>query len=335
MSNSPTNDSNFLDVIGIGNAIVDVLIYTTDSFLESNSLSKGNMTLVNESQAQALYSSIGPGLETSGGSVANTLAGISLLGGKTGFIGRVKNDNLGKNFTRDIQNAGTIFKTPAITDGPSTARCLILVTPDAERTMCTYLGASVFLEPKDLNLSIIKDSKILYLEGYLFDNKAAKNAFYAAAQVSKASNRKVALSLSDSFCVDRHREDFLDLIDTNVDILFANENELISLYKDSSLEEALKRIKARSCISVITCGEKGSIIINKDSRLEINSYKLGKVIDTTGAGDLFASGFLFGYVNGKDLSTCGKIGSICAGQIITQLGSRSQVSLKEVIKKYF
>ena len=329
-----TNLSGNIDVIGIGNAIVDVLAFTTDSFLESYSLNKGNMTLINETQAEEIYSKMLSSIETSGGSVANTLAGIAQLGGNTAFIGRVKNDNLGKSFTKDIINTGTIFNTPPVTAGPSTARCLILVTPDAERTMCTYLGASVLLESKDLDLSIIRDAKILYLEGYLFDNPTSKDAFYSAAKRSKEGNGKVALSLSDSFCVNRHREDFLDLINKHVDILFANENEIISLFKSSSLEDSLKEIKRKCDLSIITLGENGSIIISQENDFKINAFNLGKVIDSTGAGDLYASGFLYSYLNNKDLITCGRTGSICAGKIITQPGSRSEFSLKELIDQH-
>ena len=331
--NSQTSPTS-LDVVGIGNAIVDILSYTTDLFLESNLLKKGNMTLINEAQAEKIYSSMGPSIESSGGSVANTLAGIAQLGGNTGFIGRVKNDKLGDIFTREIINSGTFFKPDPIIKGPSTARCLILVTPDAERTMCTYLGASVLIEPKDLDISIIKNAKILYLEGYLFDNESAKNTFYTASKVSKESNTKVALSLSDSFCVKRHRQDFLELINNHIDILFANESEIIALFESPNLEAALNELSGKCDLSAITCGENGSIILTKEDKFKINSYNLGKVIDTTGAGDLFASGFLYGYLNNKNLITCGKIGSICAGKIITQLGSRSQVPLKDLIKMH-
>ncbi len=334
MKNQTNNGVTSLDVIGIGNAIVDVLVYAKDSLLESKALNKGNMTLINEAQAEEIYSSIGPGLETSGGSAANTLAGISLLGGKAGFIGRVKDDKLGRIFSDEITSTGTFYQTPAITNGPSTARCLILVTPDTERTMCTYLGASVFLDKKDLNLDVIQNSKILYLEGYLFDTDAAKDAFFEAANVAKNSNNKVALSLSDSFCVNRHRESFLKLVESYVDILFANENEILSLYQTESLEKALEQIKGISEIAIITMGEKGSIILTQKETIRINPYVIGKAIDTTGAGDLYASGFLYGYINKKSLTTCGKMGSICAGHIVTQLGPRTSISLENLIKKY-
>ncbi len=333
MDNLSSSQEKSFDVVGIGNAIVDVLVYTKDSFLESHSLSKGNMELINETQAEHLYSEIGQNLETSGGSAANTIAGIAQLGGKAGFIGRVKNDNLGKSFIKEFNSTGAIFDTCPITEGPSTARCLIFVTPDAQRTMCTYLGASSFLEPNDIDLSLIKKAKVLYLEGYLFDSPAAKNAFIYAAQANKNSGGEVALSLSDSFCVTRHRDSFLRLIENNIDILFANESEIISLYNSSSLDCALEEIKGKCKIAVITCGEKGSIIITKEEKILINSFNFGKVIDTTGAGDLYASGFLMGYSNGETLSKCGKIGSICAGQIVTQLGPRSNVPLLKMVRE--
>lgn len=333
MKKSKDPISQSIDVVGIGNAIVDVLVYTEESLLESNSLNKGHMSLVNEKEAENLYSQIIPNLETSGGSAANTLAGIAQLGGKAAFIGRVKNDKLGDTFTKDIRSSGSVFETPPTIEGPSTARCLIFVTPDAQRTMCTYLGASSYLEPQDLDIPLLKKSKILYLEGYLFDSSAAKSAFIKASEVSKISGGEVALSLSDSFCVNRHRTSFISLIDNYIDILFANESEIKSLYESSSLETAISKVKGRCKIVVITCGENGSIILTKEEEIHVNPIKLGKVIDTTGAGDLYASGFLHGYLNNKDLASCGYIGSICAGKIITQLGSRCEESLYDIVIK--
>ena len=322
-----------LDVVGIGNAIVDILIQTEDSFLQKNSLNKGSMVLLNEEEAEKLYSSIGAGLESSGGSAANTLAGLAQLGGKAGFIGRVRNDQLGEIFTHDIRSAGARFDTKPTESGPSSARCLIFVTPDAQRTMCTYLGPSVFLEPTDLDLSMVKNTKVLYLEGFLWDHPAAKRAFIAAAVACKSSGGKVALSLSASFCVNRHRESFLQLVDGQIDILFANEAEIKSLYQVKDFDIALKKVKNRCEIIALTCGDKGSVILSNEQQIEINPYKLGALIDTTGAGDLFASGFLHGYTTGQSLLKCGQIGSICAGQIVTQLGPRSRVSLKDLLKK--
>ncbi len=322
-----------LDVVGIGNAIVDVLVKTKDSFLEKHSLIKGSMTLINELQAQSLYSEIKSGLETSGGSVANTLAGIAELGSKTAFIGRVSDDKLGDIFKTQIRSSGTIFNTLPSQNGPSTARCLIFVTPDAQRTMCTYLGASVEINPEDLDLSIVSKAKVLYLEGYLWDDDIAKKTFKAAAKAAKSASRKVALSLSDSFCVERHRESFLELVENDVDILFANEFELISLYQSNRLEEALSEIKGRCEIAAITCGERGSKILSSNQSWEIEPVHLGNLIDTTGAGDLYASGFLHGYTNGKELRVCGEIGSICAGHIVTRLGSSPSSNLAKLVEE--
>ncbi len=321
------------DVIGIGNAIVDVLVQTEDAFLINQNLNKGAMALINQIEAERLYKAIEPLKETSGGSAANTLAGLAMLGGRAGFIGRVKNDRLGEIFTSDIRSVGASFQTPMATNGPSTARCIILVTPDAQRTMCTYLGASVQLEPEDLDLSIIQKAKVLYLEGYLWDNDAAKRAFIAAAKKCKESGGEVALSLSDPFCVDRHRESFLELVNGYIDILFANESEITSLYQTSNMNKAIEKIKTNCKITAITLGEKGSIIIEDQNVHKIPAYNLGKVIDTTGAGDLYAGGFLYAYTKELSIINCGNIGSICAGQVVTELGPRSEISLKELVNR--
>ncbi|WP_269622529.1 adenosine kinase [Prochlorococcus marinus] len=322
------------DVVGIGNAIVDILIKTEDSFLLENSLPKGNMKLINETEAEYLYSKSGAGIETSGGSAANTIAGLSKLGIKTGFIGRVREDQLGNIFMHDIRSTGVLFNTPIIKDGPSTARCLIYVTPDAERTMCTYLGASVFLDTKDLDLSLVRETKILYLEGYLWDQSSAKSALEISAKECKDYGGKVALSLSDSFCIERHRESFKRLIENHVDIIFANESEIISLYESEDFKAAMEIIRPKCKIAVLTRGKEGSVIIEKNNTYFIDSYNLGKAIDTTGAGDLYASGFLYGYTNNKDLQACGQLGAICSGHIVTQFGPRSEASLSDLIKKY-
>ncbi len=334
MKNIHTNSNKSIDVVGIGNAIVDVLVYAKDAFLEKNQLVKGTMTIVNEMQAEKLYFECNPGLETSGGSAANTLAGISQLGGKAGFIGRVKDDRLGKIFTNDICSTGAIYSTPPIKSGPSTARCLIFVTPDAQRTMCTCLGASIFLNTKDLDLSLIRQAKVLYLEGYLWDLPEAKNAFIKSAQECKSYGGKVALSLSDSFCIERHRESFQDLVENHIDILFANESEIIALYESPDFESAKNNIEGKCEITVLTIGEKGSIIQANNREYKVNPYLFGDVIDTTGAGDIYASGFLYGLTNGMDIDTSGKIGSICSGHIVTQLGPRSKVSLLQLLNKH-
>ena len=284
-----------LDVVGIGNAIVDVLVQTDDAFLTQHSLQKGGMALIDEQQAEALYTASGPGLETSGGSVANTMVGIAQLGGRAGFIGRVKDDQLGGIFSHDIRAVGARFDTPAATSGATTARCLIYVTPDAERTMCTFLGASTQLEPDDLDLSMVSDTKVLYLEGYLWDSPAAKRAFIAAAEACRAANGQVALSLSDGFCVDRHRDSFLDLVNGHVDVLFANEVEIKSLYQTADFDAALESVRGSCSVIAITRGSQGSVVLSGDPRWDIGIVGLGYLIHTTGAGDLSAGGLVHGY----------------------------------------
>lgn len=320
-----------LDVVGIGNAIVDVLVQADERFLGDHGLTKGTMALVDEQQAESLYASVGPGLETSGGSAANTLAGIAQLGGRAGFIGRVRDDQLGAIFAHDIRSVGARFDTPAATAGPSTARCLILVTPDAQRTMCTYLGASVGLDPADLDLALVAQAKVLYLEGYLWDSDDAKKAFIAAAEVARAHGGEVALSLSDAFCVERHRDSFLELVDGHVDILFANEMEIASLYRADSFEQAADQVRGRCRIAALTRSELGSVVLSGDQTLAVEPFALGPLIDTTGAGDLYAAGFLHAYTQGQALEACGRLGSLCAGQVVTQLGPRPQGSLQELV----
>ena len=331
-----TNKTNAasLDIVGIGNAIVDVLTTTDDSVLERLSLSKGSMTLIDANKAKELYEITTNRIQRSGGSVANSLACIAQLGGKTAFIGRVKNDELGEIFTEEISTTGTIFKTPTSSVGPSTARCIIFITPDAQRTMCTYLGASVLLEPRDLDFSAVREAKILYLEGYLWDNPAAKDAFIKAAEIAKNAGRKVALSLSDSFCVNRHRESFVKLVGNHIDILFANDDEIKALYKTSSLNTAIEELKQTCDLAAITIGKKGSILISSGKEINIDPFIFGKAIDTTGAGDLYAGGFLKGLADGLKPEISARIGSICAGHIVTQLGSRSNTDLLNLISSH-
>jgi len=322
------------DVVGIGNAIVDVLVQADEAFLESHGLTKGTMALIDEAQAERLYASVGVGLETSGGSAANTLAGLAQLGGRAGFIGRVRDDQLGAIFAHDIRAVGARFDTPAASLGPSTARCLILVTADAQRTMCTYLGASVGLDPEDLDLDLVRQAKVLYLEGYLWDSEDAKRAFITAAEVMRQSGGEVALSLSDAFCVDRHRDSFLELVDGHVDILFANEMEITSLYRSESFEAAADQVRGRCRVAALTRSALGSVILSGDQTIHVPPFQLGPLVDTTGAGDLYAAGFLYGYTQGESLERCGQIGSLCAGQVVTQLGPRSQVSLPELLASH-
>tara|TARA_B100000965_G_scaffold344763_1_gene315172 strand:- start:2240 stop:3247 length:1008 start_codon:yes stop_codon:yes gene_type:complete len=328
-----TNESS-LDIVGIGNAIVDVLTTIDDITLDRLSYKKGSMTLIDENKAKDLYEITTNRIQRSGGSVANSLACIAQLGGKTAFIGRVRNDKLGEIFTEEISSTGTLYKTPPSSIGPSTARCLIFVTPDAQRTMCTYLGASVLLKPEDLDLSAVKEAKILYLEGYLWDNPAAKNAFIKAAEIAKNAGRKVALSLSDGFCVSRHRESFIGLVEDYIDILFANEDEITSLYKTSNINSAIEKLKNKCKLAAITLGEHGSIVISNGKAITIDPFIIGKAIDTTGAGDLYAGGFLKGLSDGLNPLISAKMGSICAGHIVTQLGSRSNTDLSDLIKSH-
>ncbi|MCP9883947.1 adenosine kinase [Synechococcus sp. ATX 2A4] len=324
--------SKNFDVVGIGNAIVDVLVQADDAFIDAHGLTKGTMALVDEAQAERLYAVCGPGLETSGGSAANTLAGVAQLGGRAGFIGRVRNDQLGGIFAHDIRSVGARFETPPTTSGPSTARCLILVTPDAQRTMCTYLGASVTLDPADLDLELVAQAKVLYLEGYLWDSEPAKRAFIAAAEVVRAHGGEVALSLSDGFCVERHRASFLELVDGHVDLLFANELEICALYATDSFEQAVALVRGCCKVAALTRSEQGSLVLAGEVSHTIAPYQLGPLLDTTGAGDLYAAGFLHGYTQGQSLEACGRLGSLCAGLVVTQLGPRPQASLQDLVR---
>jgi len=322
-----------VDLIGLGNAIVDIIVNIEDEFLEINNLDKGSMSLINYDESQRLLKDCKVIKQISGGSSANTVVCLAELGNHVQFIGRVKNDQFGNFFSEDIKQSKTIFNTPPIIEGASTAHSIILITPDAQRTMCTYLGASIEFEPKDIDISLIKESKYLYLEGYLWDSELAKNAFIKAAQIAKQSNTKIILSLSDSFCVDRHRESFLELIDNYVDIVFCNESEVLSLFKKDKLENCQGNLSSLCELVVVTLGSNGSLIINKNDIEEIMSINKGKVIDTTGAGDIYAGGFIHGLINNYPLKKCGELGSICAGHIITQLGSRSNMDLKELLRE--
>ena len=331
--NSNDNLEKAIDLIGLGNAIVDIIVNVEDQFLEVNSLEKGSMNLINSNESEVLLKNCKVIKKISGGSSANTVVCLAELGNNVQFIGRVKNDDFGSFFSTDIKKSNTIFNTPPIEEGPSSAHSIIFITPDAQRTMCTYLGASVEFEPKDVNHSSIKNSKYLYLEGYLWDSNLAKNAFLKAAKIAKESNTKIILSLSDSFCVDRHRESFIELIKSYIDILFCNESEILSLFRENDLESCEESISSICELVIITLGSKGSLVINKDKSEKIKPLLLGKIIDTTGAGDLYAGGFIHGLIKNYSLQKCGKIGSICAGHIITQLGSRSNINLQNLLEE--
>jgi len=315
------------DVLGIGNAIVDILTHVNDDFLKSQNLDKGMMTLVDEEAAAALYDQIGQAVECSGGSAANTIAGLASLGSKTAYIGKIRDDQLGNVFGHDIRALGVHFDTETASEGPSTAFCQVLVTDDAERTMCTYLGACVNLGPNDVDENLVKNSAITYLEGYLWDPEAAKQAFLKAMDIAHDAGNRIALSLSDPFCVVRHKEEFLDLVKNHVDILFANEEELLTLYDTQDINDALQKVGQDCEIAAVTLGAKGCAVVNGSDIIEINGVPVSNLVDTTGAGDLFAAGFLHGLTQGADLATCGKMGNVVAGHIITHMGPRPDIDL--------
>ena len=323
------------DVVGIGNAIVDVLSHADDAFITRHSMNKGTMALIDLDMADKLYADMASGIECSGGSAANTIAAIASLGGQGAYIGKVKDDELGKVFSHDMKAIGVHFATSAATEGPSTARCLINVTPDAERTMSTYLGACVELGPADVDPSVIADAKVTYLEGYLWDKDEAKEAFIAAAEAAHGAGREVALTLSDPFCVDRHRESFLELVENHIDILFANEDEITSLYQVDSFDAALQHVRGHCRIAALTRSAKGSVILKGDEVHVVDAEAVDKVVDTTGAGDAYAAGFLFGYTSGghDDLVHCGRLGAIAAAEIISHFGARPETPLNELARE--
>lgn len=317
-----------LDVVGIGNAIVDVLARVEDSFLARHGLAKGAMRLIDETEAEQLYGAMGPAIEISGGSAANTITGLAALGGRGAFIGRVRNDQLGHAFRHDIQAAGVVYDTPPAADGPATARCFVLVSPDGERTMNTYLGASVHLTRAHLDARLIGEAQVLYLEGYLWDRPEAKEAFVAAAQIARKAGRQVALSLSDAFCVDRHRDSFRKLVADEVDILFANETEILSLYQTADFDSALQAARRDCRLAALTRGAAGSVIVQGEEVHVIDAVPVPQVVDTTGSGDLYAAGFLYGLTRAKPLGDCGRLGALAASEIISHTGARPEADLR-------
>ncbi|MFC7395919.1 adenosine kinase [Chelatococcus sp. GCM10030263] len=319
------------DVLGIGNAIVDLLARTDDDFLVTHALRKGSMTLIDEARAEALYAAMGPVTVVSGGSACNTIAGLASLGGSAALIGKVKADELGELFAHDIRALGVDFTTMPAADGPATARCFILVTPDGERTMNTYLGASQDLSPADIDAEMVAASSIVYLEGYLWDPPAAKEAFVKAARLAHSAGSRVAITLSDPFCVDRYREEFLGLMRTGaVDIVFANEHELLSLYQTPNFEEAVGYLREESLLGVVTRSEKGVVAVTREETVAVPAAPIEKLVDTTGAGDLFAAGFLFGLARDFDLRTCAHHGSLAAAEVIQHLGARPEQNLRRL-----
>src|SRR5882757_522636 len=319
------------DVLGIGNAIFDVLVQTDESFLAAHGMAKGGMALIDEARATAIYSDMGPATEMSGGSAANTIVGIANFGARAAYVGKVKDDQIGRLYSHDIRAANVAFETAPAADGPATGCSYILVTPDGERTMNTYLGAAQDLTPDDIDAAQIAASAMIYLEGYLWDPKSAKDAFVKAASIAHGAGRQVALTLSDSFCVDRYRGEFLDLMRSGtVDLVFANEAELHSLYHTSDFEGALKQVRVDVKLGVVTRSEKGCVVASTDGVTAVPAFPIEKMVDTTGAGDLFAAGFLFGLVRGAGFENSGRLGALAAAEIIQHIGARPQVSLKEL-----
>ncbi|HTZ35427.1 MAG TPA: adenosine kinase [Stellaceae bacterium] len=320
-----------LDVVGIGNAIVDVIAHADEAFLAAEGLAKGAMTLIDAARADQLYGRMGPGIESSGGSAGNTMAGIASLGGSGAYIGKVRDDALGAIYRHDIAAMGIRFDTPAASDGPGTARCLVLVTADGQRTMGTYLGACAELGPEDIDPATVAAAQITYLEGYLFDPPRAKAAFRKAAAFAHDAGRQVALSLSDPFCVDRHRAEFRELVAGDIDILFANEAEICSLYGTADFDAAAAAVRGHVRIAALTRSEKGSVIFADGAAHAVAAAPVARVVDTTGAGDLYAAGVLFGLTRGLPLPTCGALGSLCAAEIISHVGARPEAALRQLV----
>jgi sugar/nucleoside kinase (ribokinase family) len=319
------------DVTGIGNAIVDVLTQADDAFIADHGLEKGAMTLIDTETAEKIYGDMGSAVEVSGGSAANTIAGLANLGARSAYIGKVAKDQLGEVFAHDIRAAGVNFDPPPLEGDATTARSMILVTPDAERTMQTYLGACVELGPEDVPDELIAASEVVYLEGYLYDPPRAKEAFLKAAKVAEAAGRKVALSLSDPFCVERYRAEFLELLEGHVNILFANEDEITSLYQVENFDDALQHVRGHCDIAALTRSANGSVVVAGDEVHVVDAETVTNVVDTTGAGDSYAAGFLYGLSRGDDLATAARIGGILAAEIISHYGARSESNLKELV----
>ena len=321
------------DVLGIGNAIVDVIARTDDDFLAAQKMRKGAMQLIDEAQAAGIYDAMGPAVEVSGGSAANTIVGAASLGARAAFVGKVKDDELGRVFAHDIRAAGVAYATPPASAGPSTARCYVLVTPDGERTMNTYLGAAQDLHPADIDADVIAAAQVIYLEGYLWDPPRAKEAFLKAAKIAHGAGRDVALTLSDAFCVGRYRAEFLDLIrNGTVDLVFANESELHSLYETADFDTAVNALRNDAKLAVITRSEKGCLVVSREQTDAVPASPIERVVDATGAGDLFAAGFLVGLSRGADNRTAARLGALAAAEVIQHIGARPETSLKDLAR---
>jgi sugar/nucleoside kinase (ribokinase family) len=319
------------DVLTLGNALVDVLVHADDDFVARVGVERGAMTMVDAARSDEIYAAMGPAVEVSGGSAANTAAGVACFGGKAAYIGRVADDTFGKVFSHDLRSVGVHFDAPFAVDGSPTGRCLIIVTPDAQRTMCTYLGAGAELDESYVDEALVASSAVTYLEGYIWDPPAAKDAVRRTAAIAHRADQRVALTLSDPFCVERHRDEFRVLIDRDVDILFANEHEITMLYEVDTFDEALHHVSGHCEVAALTRGPHGSVVVAGDSVHVIDAYPT-EVVDTTGAGDLYAAGFLFGFTRGYPLATCGQLGSLGAAEVISHIGARPAADLSELAR---
>ncbi len=319
------------DIVGIGNAIVDVLTHADDEFLERHELVKGAMTLVDGDRSAGIYAHMGPAREVSGGSCANSMAGAAALGARVAYVGKVRDDQLGAFFAHDIRAAGVHFDVAPAADGPPTARCMVMVTPDAHRTMATYLGASTELAPADIDTELFRAAAITYLEGYLWDPPLAKEAMRVAIAAALDTGRRVALTLSDPFCVERHRDEFWELVNGDIDVLFANEHELCSLVRRDDVWDAIAEIQGRCEIVVVTRSDQGSLVVTADLVEEVPAVPVRHVVDTTGAGDLYAAGFLYGLTRGWTMRECGLAGAAAAAEVISHFGARPESDLTELV----
>ena len=320
-----------LDVVAVGSAIVDVLAHAEDSFLEQQGLVKGTMALIDAERAESLYSQLGPAVEVSGGAAANTVAGVASFGARAGFVGKVRDDQLGAVFAHDIRAAGVRYETPFAADGPATARCLVIITPDAQRTMNTYLGAAVGLGASDINADFVASAAVTFLEGYLWDPPEAIDALRVAVSAASGAGRAVAFTLSDPFCVERHRDEFLELCADDVDLLFANEAEAMAMFKTDSLDVAVDELRQLCSTVVVTRGAEGSVVVTGESVVKVPVAPVDAVVDTTGAGDLYAAGFLYGFVRGMSPERCGELGSLAAAEVISHVGARPHVALSTLL----
>jgi adenosine kinase len=323
-----------VEVLGLGNSLVDILAYADDDYLIAQDMAKGAMNLIDEDRAEALYAARVDPRVISGGSAANTIVGVASFGVSSAYIGKVKRDALGDTFASDIRSTGVSFSTPQAEHGPATGRCFIYVTPDGERTMNTFLGASTYLSPADVDEALVRAAKVVYLEGYMWDRPAAKSAFQKAGAIARDAGHRVALTLSDSFCVDRFRGEFIGLMRSRtIDTIFANTEEILSLYETPRFDEALDALRAEGVLGIVTRSEKGCVIVEGDATWKAPAFPISKLVDTTGAGDMFAAGFLAGLARDADMVTCGRLGALAAAEIIQHLGARPNVSLKALAKE--